>query len=266
VTAAEATAALGPLRERPSESAVLCDLDGVLAPIVERPEASRLAPGAREVLERLRARMRLIGFVSGRALADLERIVALPGAAYAGNHGMELRLPGGPPRLAREVERAGPAVAAFAASWPESRLAPHGVWLEDKGPTLAFHFRTAPDPDAAERFLHEAVAPEARLAGLAVTEGKRIVEVRAPVAIDKGTAVRALLAGSGVRRAAYLGDDRTDVDAWRALSELRRERALETSVAVAVVGPETPEVVREAADVEVEGTAGALTLLRLLAA
>jgi hypothetical protein len=87
-------ALLAPLRGRPGEAAVLCDVDGTLAPIVARPEDARLLDGADDVLVALRDRVRLLGFVSGRGLADVERLVGLGGCAYAGNHGMELHLPG----------------------------------------------------------------------------------------------------------------------------------------------------------------------------
>jgi trehalose 6-phosphate phosphatase len=256
--------ALGPLRERPRESAVLCDLDGTLAPIVERPELAALPLGARQTLAALRDRVGLLAFVSGRALDDLERIVALEGCGWAGNHGMELRRPGGPAELAAEVAPHAPAVAAFAGRWPAERLAPHGVWLEDKGVTLSFHYRTAPDHAAAERFLAEAVAPEARAAGLATHGGRRVLEVRPPAPVSKGTAVRALLAGTGLRLACYLGDDRTDIDAFAALRALAAEGGLERSAAIVAAAPEVAPEVLAAADVAVDGPPGALAALRFL--
>jgi trehalose 6-phosphate phosphatase len=245
---------------------VLSDLDGTLAPIVERPEDARLLPGIGEVLGALAGRYALVGLVSGRELADLERIAGVPGLAYAGNHGMELRPRGAARQLAPEAQSALPAMRAFAARWPADVLAPHGVWLEDKGVTMSFHYRTAPDREAAERFLHDAVAPAARAAGLRVTGGRLIVEVRAPVAIDKGTATRALLDEVPCRRAVFLGDDRTDLDAWRALRQLRDEGALEVAICVGVVGAEVTREVREEADIRVAGPEGSLELLRRLAA
>jgi trehalose 6-phosphate phosphatase len=256
-------ALLAPLRERPRESAVLCDVDGTLAPIVPRPEDARLLDGAAGVLEELRGRMRLLGFVSGRGLADLERLVGLEGCAYAGNHGMELHLPGERPRLADGVAAHVPAVAAFAATWPPQRLAAGGLRLEEKGATLSVHARGAPDPAAAALLLRE-VAREAAAHGLVTTTGREVLEVRPPVRVDKGTAVTQLLAGVGARAALYVGDDRTDADAWRALRALRDAGALDHAVALAVASAEVPAEVREAADAEVDGPAGALEALRAL--
>jgi trehalose 6-phosphate phosphatase len=255
---------LAPLRERPRQAAVLCDVDGTLAPIVPRPEDARLLDGAREVLEALRGRFGLLGFVSGRGLADLERLVGLDGCAYAGNHGMELHLPGERPRLADGVAPHVQTIAAFAATWPPERLAVGGLRLEEKGATLSVHARGAPDPDAAELLLRE-VAQEAGEHGLVTTSGREVLEVRPPVRIDKGTAVTELVRDAGVRTALYVGDDRTDADAWRALRALRDRGRLEDAVGLAVASAEVPAEVRAAADAEVDGPAGALDALRLLA-
>jgi trehalose 6-phosphate phosphatase len=257
-------ALLAPLRERPGDAVVLCDVDGTLAPIVPRPEDARLLDGAREVLEAVRGRVRMLGFVSGRGLADVERLVGLDGCAYAGNHGMELHLPGARPRLAEGVAPHVPAIAAFAATWPPERLAVAGLRLEEKGATLSVHARGAPDPDAAELLLRE-VAREADEHGLVTTSGREVLEVRPPVRIDKGTAVTELLAGAGGRSALYVGDDRTDADAWRALRALRDAGELGHAVALAVASAEVPAEVRAAADAEVDGPPGALAALRLLA-
>jgi trehalose 6-phosphate phosphatase len=255
---------LAPLRERPERAAVLCDVDGTLAPIVPRPEDARLLDGSREVLEAVRGRVLLLGFVSGRGLADVERLVGLDGCAYAGNHGMELHLPGARPRLADGVAAHVPAIAAFAATWPPERLAVGGLRLEEKGATLSVHARGAPDPAAAGLLLRE-IAREAGERGLVTTSGREVLEVRPPVRVDKGTAVRELLAGAGAAAALYVGDDRTDADGWRALRELRRQGALEHAVALAVASAEVPAEVRAGADAEVDGPAGALDALRLLA-
>jgi trehalose 6-phosphate phosphatase len=266
VAASPLPEALLPLAARPAAAAVLLDLDGTLAPIVARPEDARPLPGVPEALEALRDSYGLVGFVSGRALADLVARVGVDGLAYAGNHGMELRGPDGAPRLAEEAAAHLPAIRALAANFPPERLDPHGLRLEDKGATLSFHYRTAPDRAAARAALAELVVPAARAAGLAPTEGRMVLEVRPPVRLDKGTAVRALLEGRGLRAACFVGDDRTDADAWRALRELRAEGALDVAVAVVARSAELDPAVRAEADVEVDGPAGARDLLLALGA
>jgi trehalose 6-phosphate phosphatase len=256
--------ALAPLRERLGDAALFCDVDGTLAPIVARPEDARLLDGVRGAVEALRGRARLVAFVSGRGLADLERLVDIPGCAYAGNHGMELHMVGREPELAEGVAEHLEAVRGFAARWPAPRLGEGGLRLEEKGATLSIHARGAPDPDAARLMLAQ-IASEALDEGLVPTAGREVLEIRPPVAVDKGSAVRALLRDSGARVAMYVGDDRTDADAWRVMRQMRADGALDVAVGVAVASGEVPPVVREAADVEVPGPPGALAVLRHLA-
>lgn len=246
---------------------MLCDLDGTLAPIVSRPELVRLVPGGREALAAVAGRYGLVAMVSGRALADLERIVGLPGAglAFSGNHGTQVRRRDGTARTVPEVEPHMPAIRAFAAEWGTERLSAHDVWLEDKGVTLTYHYREAPDPEAARAALALQVEPAARAAGLRTREGRMIVEVIPDAPVHKGTAARALLAGSGCRTAVYLGDDRTDVDAWVALRALRDEGALDAAPGLAVIHDESPDEVRRAADAELAGPAEARDVLAYLA-
>lgn len=259
------TRVLAPVRERLDAAAVLLDVDGTLAPIVARPEDSRLLDGVPEVLAALHGRAGLLAFISGRGLADLERLVGVPGAGYAGNHGMELRPPRGDATLAVEAAAYLPRVEAFAARWSAARLRDNGIRPEPKGATLSFHWREAPDRAAAAAFLRDVVAAEARADGLVATAGRLVLEVRPPAAVDKGTAARALVASSGVSVAVYIGDDRTDADAWRALREMQSEGALERGVCVAVASAEVPEEVRAGVDLVVEGPPGALAALRHIA-
>ena len=255
------TDALEPFRSRLGDTAVFCDFDGTLAPIVPLPTDARLLDGAREAVLDLVPLARLVAFVSGRGLADLEARVDLPGVAYAGNHGMELRRVGRPAELADGVAEHMAAIAAFAETWPATRLEAGDLRMEAKGATLSVHARGARDPEAA-RLLLAQVASEALDRGLVPTAGREVLEIRPPVSVDKGTAVRALLAGTGARAALYIGDDRTDADAWGALRALRAAGELDATLGVAVASGEVSPAVREAADVEVAGPTGALEVLR----
>ncbi len=264
VTAPSALALLAPLRDDLAAAAVLCDLDGTLAPIAARPQDVELPEEARQLVRRLARRAALVAFISGRSIHELMRIVDVPEIAYAGNHGMEVRRPGTDPAPLPEAAAFRPRIAAFAADWT-ARLAEHGVWVEDKVVTLSLHSRGARHPRDAGDYLNHVVAPAARDAGLVPTRGRMILEIRPPVRIDKGTAARALLDGVPARLAVSLGDDHTDLDVWRALRALRAEGHLASAVTVGVLGPEVPDEVREGADVLVDGLEGALGALRFLA-
>ena len=228
------------LREEPGRAAVILDVDGVLAPIVDRPEDSRVPDEAREELRRLNGRYALVACVSGRTGEDARRIVGLDELVYVGEHGLELD-----PEAPRWRER----VRAFAddVAWP----------VEDKGLSLSFHYRMAEDPEAAETYLH-GVAERARDAGLVPRFGRMVLEVRPPLETNKGTAVRYLLKQRGLERALYAGDDTTDLDAFRALDDI------EWGVRVGVVSDEGPRGIADSADVVVGSPAGLLDLLRTL--
>jgi trehalose 6-phosphate phosphatase len=238
----EAEAVLAPLAEAPERSALLLDVDGVLAPIVARPELAEVPTETRAELRRLAGRYRLVACVSGRAGDDARRLVEVEGVEVVGNHGLELD-----PRADEMAER----IAAFRATlaWP----------VEDKRLSLALHFREATDEEAALREL-EAVAERARVEGLLPRWGRKVLEIRPPLDTDKGTAVKLLLERSGARQGLYAGDDTTDLDAFVGL----RSAGLEHAVCVAVASAEGPAALRETADLVVENPeAFALTLRSL---
>lgn len=261
---AAAATILDRLAAAPVRSALLLDFDGTLAPIVPHPADARLIAGAPALLARLRDRLGLLAFVSGRGLADLAERVALDGCGYAGNHGMEIRRPGDVTRLADEVVPWRAVIEDFLAGADRADAAARGLTVEDKGATLSIHWRQAGDLVAAERLMHAVWAPRATALGLRVTWGRMIMEVRPPVRIDKGTAVRALLDGTGCTTAVYIGDDRTDADAWRALHALRDAGVLSLGAGIAAVDEEVPPEVAAAADAVVAGPPGALAALRYL--
>ncbi|HTT95101.1 MAG TPA: trehalose-phosphatase [Solirubrobacterales bacterium] len=256
---------LEPLRAEPARTAILTDFDGTLAPIVERAEDAALPGEARAVLERLIERYALVGAVSGRRAAEVRGLVGLDGLRYAGNHGLELLLPGDEePRPDPSVDGREREAAEFLAAVAPGRLAEAGLRPEDKGPIQALHWRGAPDEARAELVAHE-VAVEAGRAGLEPRWGRKVLELRPVGGGGKDAAVASLLAEDGVDRAVYAGDDRTDVDAFRRLGELRDAGELVAAVRVGVLSAEGPPEIAEESDVSVEDPAGWLEILTWLA-
>jgi trehalose-phosphatase len=241
--AATADALLERLTSAPQEAGLFLDFDGVLAPIVPHPDDAYAPPETREELTRLVDRYALVGVVSGRAGDDVRARVGVDGIVYVGSHGLELN---------QEAEHWRQPLLDFASSapWPESNT-------ELKGLSLAFHYRDAADERAAVRALEE-IAERAHDEGFVARFGRKVLEVLPPIGSNKGTAVRQLLEGADLKRALVAGDDTTDIDAFRAVDDF------EYAVRVAVMSPESPSLLRDSAELCVEGTGEFLDLLRRL--
>jgi trehalose 6-phosphate phosphatase len=258
-------AQLGPLRGDPTRAAVFSDVDGTLAPIVADADMAVVPAQARDALEALSRRYALVACVSGRQASEARRLVGLDGIAYAGNHGLELLMPG------EEVPRPDPSLAGrerdaadFIAGIDDGRLGAAGLRREDKGPIQALHWRGAEDEEGAQSRAHE-IAVAAGHAGLEPRWGRKVLELRPVGGGGKDAAVASLLAGEGIDRATYAGDDRTDLDAFRRLRELHDGGELSTAVCVGVVSAEAPAELAEEADLTVDGPEGWLRILEWLA-
>ena len=268
MTSALISEALQPLRADRRRAAILFDIDGTLAPIVDRASDAHVPESTRQLLIAVAAAYGLVGCVSGRRASEARAMVSIGTIAYLGSHGVEELRPGWTEaRLDPAISDWARRIQDFGTRADTAQARKLRVRREDKGPIVAFHWRGAPDEDAAHRAV-EQIAVRAEEAGLATHWGRKVLEVRPPVPFDKGAGVRRLLqeAGSSIDTALYAGDDRTDLDAFRALAELRAEGALEHAVRVGVESEEGPAEIREQADVVVDGPSGVRELLTLLAA
>jgi trehalose-phosphatase len=203
-----------------SPLAIVLDIDGTLAPIAPTPAAAVVSPETRDIVRRL-AEMRgvHVALVSGRTVADVLRMVPGDGAWIVGNHGLELRPPGGDVSAVREAHPHEDALSRASHALAPVVQATPGALLDDKRWTLCVHYRLV-EADRVPALLDRTQAV-ARELGLRVTQGKKIVELRPPIAFDKGTAALAFARHVGVDegRGSILaaGDDLTDEDAFRAL-------------------------------------------------
>lgn len=226
------------------------DIDGTISSIAPTPEAATLLPGIAEVLDQAVTTFDLVVAVSGRSAQDAARMVGNAHLLYIGNHGLETYEP------ASGADTIYPEALPFIAPLQHAlervgaELQPHwpGLRLEPKGATASIHVRNTSDPAAAEEEVYRVTQDIAAPLGLRVTRGRMVVELRPPVEVDKGVAVAAVIRERGLRSAFYLGDDRTDLDAFRALRHLTAEGACQ-GVAVAVAHDEAPAELTTEADV-----------------
>jgi trehalose 6-phosphate phosphatase len=264
VTSALLSEALAPLRANPARAAIFLDIDGTLAPIAAQPSDAHVPETTRQLLTQLARRYGMVACVSGRRASEARAMVSIGAISYLGSHGAELLRAGWTepvldPRLEDWVRR----VQDFARQADASELRRWRIRLEDKGAIVAFHWRGAPDEEAARAAI-DALATRASSLGLRTHWGRKVLEVRPPVQFDKGLGVALLLEGTDVEAALYVGDDRTDLDAFRCIVRLAEEGQIKSAIRVGVRSEEGPEEIVTEADIVVEGPDGVRELLRTL--
>ena len=265
-TTAAGRAGLAALLDHPEQALVALDFDGTLAPIVPDPEQARAHPGAVAALSRLGPALGALAVITGRPAETAVRyggfagVDALRRLVVLGAYGAErwsaadgeVRLPPPHPGVAA-VREALPGVVAASAA-PDASI-------EDKGRALAVHTRRTADPQGAFEALREPLHTLAERHGLIVEPGRFVLELRPP-GMDKGAALRSVVAETGVRTVVYAGDDLGDLAAFDAVAELRAE-----GLAGLLLCSGSDEVTRlaEQADLVVDGPAGVVAFLDALA-
>lgn len=204
--------------------------------------------GAAEVLGELALRYRVVGIVTGRRSEEVAALLPVPHLRFLGLYGLE----DDAPELVTALVPAAEAAAALVAE----------AWVEDKGASIAVHYRQAPDPVQARARLLVALQSVATDGGLELIEGKMVLELVPPGLPMKGGAVERLAGEHALDAVLYAGDDHADLDAFRALDRLAARGVV--AVRVAVRGTETPPSLLDAADLVAVGPAGLVALLRQL--
>ncbi|HJU88056.1 MAG TPA: trehalose-phosphatase [Gemmatimonadaceae bacterium] len=231
---------------------IMLDVDGTLAPITSRPDEATVPPETRRIVAALAARDSVhVVLVSGRAASVARKMVGVANVWTIGNHGYEISGPDGEELVDPQVAGYRPLMAQAARKLMTQVAHVPGVIFEDKTWTHSIHYRLA-EPGVVPR-LRAAVEETGRHLGLRITEGKLVLEVRPPLRVDKGTSVLTLAQRlDGFRDGAsiiFIGDDRTDEDAFRAL-RARTNRAVavrvthgdDTPTAAEFTATDTPEV------------------------
>lgn len=234
------------------------DFDGTLTAIVDDPATSAIDLGTRQLLGHLAHRLRVVAVVSGRPASFLLERAAAPGVRLLGLYGLEEADDRGvTPRP--ELAQWQPAVDRALKQLHDEFDGRDGLMVEDKGGTVAVHWRRARDQEAAEELVRRVTSEVADATGLGLERGKKVAELRPPVDWDKGTAIAAIADDHNLSEIVYFGDDLGDLAAFATVHA-------RGGVAVAVdQDDETPPDLREVSDVQLPGPTGVKDWLNELA-
>jgi trehalose 6-phosphate phosphatase len=228
---------------------LISDMDGTLSPIVPVPSDAAPTDRNRDLLQQLNQHLALVAVVSGRAADDVRERVGLPDLVYAGNHGLE-RWRDGNVEVAPAVE---PYLKNLQAAIDDIKQAmPDGMWIEDKGATLSLHYRDTTNPPKTANAFQPQLEDIADTHDLKVFRGRMIFELRPPLDMNKGTVFKQLVDEHNLAAALYIGDDTTDADALKMAQHMRQEKSC-YSLAIGVESDETPDPVRNNADMMTRG-------------
>ena len=237
---------------------LITDFDGTISEIVDSPRGATISPAIRSYLSILSKRLDVVACVSGRQVEELRRMVGVSGVVYIGNHGLEwweaecFRPVDGLSQYTEKVK--------VIEGELESLLAIEGIFFENKGPSLSIHYRLCLDREGVRGEVLKAIDGSTEARGFQIMEGRMVVELRPPIGVNKGSAVLELVDGYRLQGGIYIGDDITDVDAFRAI----RSGSLD-GLAVSVIANETPRGLGEEVDLYLNGVADVESFLGWLA-
>lgn len=252
--------------ENPGTTLVGIDFDGTLAPIVADPEQAHADPRAVAALGRLGSLLGTVAIITGRPARTAVRLGGFRGVdglghlVVLGQYGVErwdaatdeFLIPPDPGQVATLAEEIPPLL---------DRLGQGAAHVEHKGRAVVVHTRQLPDPDASFATLSGPLNDLAGRHEMVVEPGKNVLEIRSP-GIDKGIALRDIVAETGAEQVVFIGDDLGDLPAYRVVEELRREGRGGLLVCSA---SHEEDALSALADVVVEGPQGVATWLEELA-
>lgn len=233
------------------EFGIISDFDGTLSMFADTPGGAAIVPEIATVIDMLAEKVAAFALVSGRGVVDLRQRFDRPWAVYYGNHGIEYWAEGG----ARNALLAQPWVE------PMRSLLQHigplgipGAFIEDKGITVAIHYRLTDDPAKAREKLRQRLQPLCDQFGFELTEGQSIFEIKPPIEVNKGTAAETIVKDHELKSVLFLGDDVTDIHAMQRLREIANdpERGVQT-LSVGVVHAASPPLLLESCDLTANG-------------
>lgn len=240
---------------------LVTDIDGTISPTAATPQQATVSPPCRHYLDLLSQQLTLVAAISGRSSLTIKDMLGIPSMVYVGNHGLE-RWAGGTTRVRADLEDFPPLITAVLAAL-RPLLEIKGVSFEDKGLSASVHYRLTANPEAAKRDILARLRRLPQANRFKVLENKMVIDLVPKVEADKGTALLALIREYRLKGGLYLGDDLTDIPAFRALHQAARELDFQ-GYAIGVTSAEMPPMLAQEADFTLNGVAEVARFLEWL--
>jgi trehalose 6-phosphate phosphatase len=223
-------------------TAIILDIDGTISEIAPTPKEAVVSTLMRSELIKLKERFDLLAIISGRSVNDAMSMVGIEDILYVGNHGLEYFFDG-QYSVAEEVEKYLSQIKQSADQLNIELGDIEGILFEDKGICYSIHYRQCNDGELVRRKILKSLKNGSESKTLQISEGRKLVEIRPPLGFDKGVILNRIIEKYDLNKIIYLGDDITDVDAFKKLSELENKGKIR-SASVLVFSNEIPSYVK----------------------
>ncbi len=229
------------------ETIIVTDIDGTISSIKTLPHQAVIKNNMKGTLNNIQQKFKLLSIITGRSLKDALEMINIEGILYIGNHGMEYQRNNEIVTDKKTLKYIPKINELYKKLKNESNLKQHGIILENKNACITIHYRTAQDTQSARKTILKTLKNIQTTEGLQIKEGRKIIEVRPPIGNDKGKIINKIVKNYEAKKLIYLGDDITDVDAFREISKLSTEKNIE-GTSILVRSDETPEFVKKSAE------------------
>ncbi len=244
---------------RRSPFGLITDVDGTISQTAPTPQQAKISPLCQYYLSKLSSHLALVAAVSGRAALEIKKMLKIDGMVYIGNHGLE-RWSKGHSEFQKDAQDYSSMIKTAI-----KELAPllsiEGISIENKGVTATIHYRLCREPPLAEIEILRAVAASPQAEGLRIIKGRMAINLLPPIEVNKGTATLGLIREYNLQGGIYLGDDLTDVDAFKAIHAACRNLDFQ-GFAIGITSPEMPEKLVSEVDFTLNGVGDVEDFLR----
>ena len=238
---------------------LITDVDGTISQTAPTPQQAKISPLCQYYLSKLCHHLTLVAAISGRAALEIKKMIKIDDMVYIGNHGLE-RWSRGHSEFQKDAKDYSRMIkTAIKALAP--LLSIEGISIENKGVTATIHYRLCREPQLAEIEILKAVAVLPQAGGLRIIKGRMAINLLPPVAVNKGTATLGLIQEYNLRGGIYLGDDLTDVDAFKAIHAACHDLDFQ-GFAIGITSPEMPEKLVSEVDFTLNGVSDVEDFLR----